>query len=137
MKHIFIRPMRDQDFSKLVLWSGGNSAADLRVLNYPTTIKLCAFTDEGPVAYIPIQQPLMMEAIAFHPLLGDLEKAAVMKEFAHSAITQAYVLGKGEVYFMGSHPGTDAFATHHGFKVVAPVYRTILSELEGMKSNGT
>jgi hypothetical protein len=130
MKHIFIRPVRDSDFSKMVLWGSGNQATDLRVLNYPSTIKLCAFTSEGALAYVPIQQPLLIEAIAFHPLLNDLQKAAIMKEFTHAAITQAYVLGKGEVYFMGSQPATDSFATRHGFELISPVYRTVLAELE-------
>jgi hypothetical protein len=131
MKPIFVRPVREEDIKKMLLWGGLNHATDPSVLGYPTTLKYCAFSQGDIVAYMPVQQPLMLEAIAFHPLATDLQKSFAMKELTHTVITQSYLWGRGEIYFLGTDPTTDRFAAIHGFsKLDVPVYRVRLSDLE-------
>ena len=110
MKQIFVRAAREADLKTLVLWSGDNPAWDPRVFQYQGTITLCAFNGADIIAFMPVQQPLIMEAIAFHPLATATQKALAMKELTHSLITQTSLLGKGEIYFLGSDPHTNAFA---------------------------
>jgi hypothetical protein len=137
MKQIFVRTMRDQDLKTLALWAGGNPAWDGRIYSYAGTFTLCAFNGAEVIAFMPVQQPLVMEAIAFHPLCTDSQKALAMKEFTHSLITQAYAVNKGEIYFLGSDEATNKFAEHQGFKKIDwPVYRTVLAELEAGENNG-
>lgn len=138
MRQIFVRGAREADYKTLVLWAGANPAWDPRVFQYQGTITLCAFSGADIVAFMPVQQPLLMEAIAFHPMATDTQRALAMKELTHSLITQASLSGKGEIYFLGSDEATNAFAEHQGFKLVdMPVYRCILQGLESGGSNGS
>ena len=136
MKHVFVRPARQEDFPNLVRWSESNPAWDPKVFTYPTTITLAAFSDTGVIAYMPVEQPLVMDAVAFHPLATDCQKAAAMKELTHALVTQAYVKGAGEILFRGSDEGTNAFAEAHGFTRLAKHVRRPDPFTRGATSRG-
>jgi hypothetical protein len=139
MNPVFVRPAREEDLKKLLSWAEANPATDAKVFTYKNTYTLCAFTSSGVVAYLPVQQPLMMEAVAFHPLATDQYKALAMKELTHALVTSAYLGGSGEIYFLGTNEGTNEFAEKNGFKQVdVPVYRVRVSDLEaGGEGNGS
>lgn len=137
MKQIFVRPARDEDLKTLVLWSGQNPVFDPTIFTYPTTFTLAAFSETGVVAYLPVQQPFAMEAMCFHPLATEAQKALAMKELTHVLITQSYVRGVGEIIFSGSNNGTNFFAEHQGFQRTDwPTFRVRVRDLEGGGRNG-
>jgi len=139
MNQIFVRPFRSEDTEKLLTWSTRNPAWDKDILKYPSSRALVAFNSTGTVAFLPIQQPLMMEAMAFHPLVTDPQKALAMKELTHGLILYTYSLGAGEIYFLGSDETTNDFAQRQGFrKLEWPVYRVRVQDLEaGGGGNGS
>jgi len=138
-KTIFIRPTRLQDKDQCLEWiqnTEGN-VYDLGVFLYPTTYTRCAFNSKGPIAYLPVQKPLMVEALAVNPEADKLEVAMALKELIQDTVSQAYQQGAGEVYFT-CIPGssTAKFAEAHGFEEIKmSVYRMKLSDLEKIDEN--
>lgn len=138
MNQIFVRPFRQGEIEKLVSWGSVNPAWDSRIINYPSSFALAAFNNSGTLGFLPVQRPLVMEAMGFHPLTTDTQKALVMKELTHGLILQAYALGAGEIYFMGSDNGTNDFAERQGFKKIdMPMYRVRIADLERGGGNGS
>lgn len=138
MRQIFVRATRQDELPKLMSWAKMNPAWDSRILNYSNSLVLAAFNDLGTVAYLPVQQPLMLEAACFHPLATDPQKALAMKELVHTLITESSLKGWGEIFFLGSDPRTNAFAERQGFKLVdLPTYRVRIRELETGGLNGS
>lgn len=138
MKHIYVRPAREGDAKLIGLWSNGQHIRgfDPRIWSYQGSFTLCAFSGSDIIAFMPVQSPLFMETILFHPLANDLQKALAMKELTHAVITQAAALGKGEIYFLGNIKGTNEFAVRQAFKPMAwPLFRVVLADLEE-KRNG-
>lgn len=132
MNQIFVRPMRDDaDLKKLLSWAVNNPAWDSNVLRFRNSFTLCAFNSTGTLAFMPVQQVPMMEAIAFHPLATDSQKASAMKEFTKVLVYYTAVSGNGEIFFLGSNECTNKFAEHQGFqRVDLPTYRMRLRDLE-------
>lgn len=131
MNQIFVRPYRQSDFEKLISWGKANPAWDSSVLSYSGTSVLTAFNNSGVLGFLPVQKALMMEAMAFHPLTTDSQKALVMKELTHTLITLSYTQGSGEIYFVGSDANTNDFAERQGFKRMEwPAYRVRVKDLE-------
>lgn len=129
MRQIFVRPARKEDFDRLIRWGNANPAWDERALEYSFT--WAAFSGTDVVAYMPVQRPELLEAIAFNPLATDIDKALAMKELTHTIICDAYQKGAGEIMFLGSEPITNVFAARQGFmRVDLPLYRARLRELE-------
>lgn len=133
-KTIFVRPARVTDKEQCLAWtqSTKDNVYDLGVFTYPTTYTRCAFNDSGPIAYVPVQKPLMIEALASNPEADKLDVAMALKELVQDTISQAYQQGAGEVYFT-CVPGssTAAFAEKHGFELIKmSVYRMKLSKIE-------
>jgi hypothetical protein len=138
MNQTFVRPFREGDFEKLITWANRNPAWDKSILKYPTSFALVAFNKDGTLGFLPVQQAMVMEAMGFHPLATDPQKALVMKELTHALITRCYASGMGEIYFLGSDAATNEFAEHQGFtRMEWPVYRVRLGDLEaGGGNNG-
>jgi len=133
MKHVFARPARDSDIEKFVEWCGQNPSFDRRVLEYKTTSTFCAYDSDGVLAFMPMQQPLCMEAMSFRPGITDSQKAIAMKELTHLLIATCHAKGAGEVIFLGSNEHTNAYAVRQGFSELPwKLYRVRLSDLEGI-----
>lgn len=131
--HVFVRPARPNDREQFVNWtlSTKDNLFDSGVVTYPSTYVRCAFNKSGPIAFIPIQRPLMMEALAINPDADKIDVAAALKELTQDTVTHAYQLGAGEVYFLCSEPTTEAFAERNGFeRLPYSVFRMKLSDLE-------
>lgn len=143
MKQIFVRPAREADLKKLMSWTGQNPAWDQTLYNYPSTLTWCAFNSSGVIAFVPVQQPLMLEALLFHPLSTPTQRAMAMKEFTCTAVSQSYQRGSGEIYFLCPEKSleektTCEFAQHWGYeRVDMPVYRIRLTDLERGGGNGS
>ena len=132
--HIFVRPAKAEDTQKFVDWSleNPNNGFDPEVAKRSTTLVLAAYDKTGVLAYQPVQQVFMLEALAPRPGEDKLRIAAAMKEFTQAIVTQCHLKDIGEVYFLGTDAGTDAMATNHAFeKLPYSVYRMRVSDLEG------
>lgn len=133
MKHIFARAAEERDVTKFAEWSMQNPAFDINVLSYPTTATLCAYDSDGVIAFLPVQQPLCMEAMTFRPGISDSQKALAMKELTHLLIATCHAKGAGEIIFLGSNPATNEYAVRQGFEMLPwKVYRARLTDLEGI-----
>ena len=132
-KTIFVRPAKPQDREVFIDWtvSTEDNIADLDVITYPSTYVRCAFNSNGPVAYLPIQRPLMLEGLASNPEADKIDVAMALKELVQDTVSQAYIQGSGEIYFLCGSESTKKFALAHGFEEIKlSVFRMKLSSLE-------
>lgn len=128
-----MRPAKPADAAQVIKWSmetQGNEY-DPAVITFPTTFTLCAFDKDGPVAYLPVQQPLMMDSLALRPDCDMTTAANAIVQLVQAAILQCSLKGSGELYFLGTNELTNAMAEKHGFeKIPWSVYRLKLADLE-------
>lgn len=132
MKPVFVRPATGVDSQPFEDWSKATQGNlfDPYVPLYGSTFTLCAFNEDGPLVYMPVQQPFFLESLGVRPDADNVDIAAALKAMVQSTVTQAFLKGVGEIYFLGSNPLTDAFAERHGFeKLDFPIYRMKISEL--------
>jgi hypothetical protein len=132
-RHIFVRPGRQNDAGKFAEWSATTpeNLADPDVLTYPTTFTLCAYDKQGPIVYVPIQQPMFMEALAINSARSDTDVAIALKELTQAVVTQAHIKGSGEIYFLCKSEATSDFAEKQLFeKLPWNLYRVKLADLE-------
>lgn len=128
-------------------WSVGVKDFDSNAVLYPNSFTLCAFDEEGPLAFLPVQipqvfgpdkklsEPFMLETLIFRPTATQIEQTRAMWELIQSCITLGYMRGTGEIYFMGNIPSTNQFAERRLFeKLDWPVYRLRLSDLTKEKN---
>lgn len=131
-KHVYVRPAKQEDAEIFTEWSRNtpNNAWDAEVAKYPSTITWCAYDHNGPLAFMPMQCPLMMESIASRPGADKKEIAVAMKELTQEFVTQAHIRGAGEIFFLGSEEGTDHMAANQIFEEVPyKVYRLRIKDL--------
>lgn len=133
MHPIFVRPVRQNEAQMYFDWAmeTPNNEFDQDVALFPSSRTWVAYDKEGPLGFQTIQRPLMLESLARRPGLSKLQQAAVLRELTQNAVTQAYAEGAGEIYFLGSDPETDEFASNWIFeRVNLPLYRLKVKELE-------
>lgn len=119
---------------------------DLDIFNHRATFLLEALRSGAEtralqadrVAYLPVQQPLMLENLLFRPGLSDRERSLAITRMVEASISEAFSRGSGEVYFLCRHAETCAFAERHQFKRIdgeqglgLKVYRLNLRETFG------
>ena len=134
MNSIFVRPARQNEEKMVVDWAKENSEKngfDQATLYFPTTCTLCAYDKEGPIAFLPVQAPFMMESFAPKPGISKLQAAAAFKELTQYLVSQAHLRGVGEIYFLGSDDETNEWASGRIFeKLPYHVYRVKIKDLE-------
>lgn len=131
--HTMVRPAKPEEAGKFFEWaeSTPNNEFDPEVPRYPSTVTLCAYDKDGPVVFMPIQQPFVMDALAVKPGAEKADVAVALRELLHAAVTQAHIKGIGEIYFLGTEDGTDHIAENQLFeKLPYTVYRLKLKDLE-------
>jgi|SRR5581483_2493869 len=132
-RHVFVRPAKPSDVEKFTEWSLNteNNLFDPEVVKFPTTFTLCAFNEQGPILFMPVQQPLMMESLAINPEADVMDVAVALKEITQAVVTQAFLKGAGEIYFACKDEDTIKFAQHQAFEEVPyRFFRIKLKELE-------
>jgi hypothetical protein len=92
---------------------------------------LAACDETGPIAYLPVCQPFFFDALAVRPGSDAGDVAVAIKQLVHTAVTQAYLKGVGQIYFTANE-ATAKFADSQGVfeKVPWPLYRLKLTDLE-------
>jgi hypothetical protein len=118
-------------FAKWTVANLEKNSADPGVLNYPTTSLLCAYDVDGPLMFLPVQQPMMMESVAPRPGADPLQTAVALRELMKAVVMQAHLKGVGEIYFVSDEATIQPFAEKHAFKKMPySLYRVKLSDLE-------
>lgn len=113
-----------------------NNGFDPEVPKYPSTVTWCAYDKDGPLAFLPIQQPLMLESLAVRPGATKLQIASALKELTQATVTQAHIKGAGEIYYLGTDDDTDVLATNQIFEQLPyKVFRVRIKNLEGSNEN--
>lgn len=88
---------------------------DLDVLAHESTFTIGARLGKERIAYLPVQQPLMLENLIFKPGLTESFKARAMTKLAEFAVSEAYRRDVGELYFLCCDQSTLAHADRHHF----------------------
>lgn len=145
MEHIVIREARArEELDTAKEWAQSTpdgDLLDLDVFEHDSTFLLSAVTSGEkvqrgmPIAYLPVQQPLMLENLIFRPGLTDRDRALAITRLTEAAIGEAYRRDVGELYFLCRHESTCAFAERHKFKLLPDelkVYRLNLLETFGV-----
>jgi len=131
--HVLVRDVTTKH-PQLVEWAAsalGHNLLDLDMLEHDSTFTLQAFDKSGPLAYLPIQQPLMLESFALRPDTSDSMLAIAMTRLVEHALSEAYRRDAGEVYFLCLDQRTSEFAQRHHFtRVNLPLYRFNRREFE-------
>jgi hypothetical protein len=137
MEHLIIRHA-PQETKQAIEWARvtpDGDLLDLDVFAHQGTFLLSAVgSDSGRLAYLPVQQPLMLENLIFRPGLSDRDRARAITRMTEYAIGEAYRRDVGELYFLCRHAETCAFAERHGFRELAKdlrFYRMNLREMFG------
>ena len=137
MEHLVVKLAPDET-DTAALWAGqtlDGDLLDLDVFAHQSTFLLSArASGVGRVAYLPVQQPLMLENLIFRPGLSNSDRARAITRLAEYAIGEAYRRDVGELYFLCREPSTCAFAERHKFKPLPQelkVYRLNLLETFG------
>ena len=128
-----MRLAKPEDALKFAEWSLANphSGFDPEVPAYPSTVTLCAYDEHGPLAFLPLQQPLFLESLAPRPGATAAEIARALRELTQQAVTLANATGARELYFLGTEDGTNRLAENQLFERMPwPVYRLRLRDLE-------
>lgn len=133
INHLFIRPAQPEDSEKFLEWSRNtpNNGFDPEVARYPSTITWCVYDKSGPLAYMPMQCPLVMDSLASRPGASKSEIASALKELTQQFVTQAHIRGAGEILFLGTEEGTDHMAVNQIFEELPyKVYRLRIKDLQ-------
>lgn len=132
-KHIFVRPALEKDREQFAQWSNGtkDNLCDSDPVSYKNTVVWCAYDSNGPIVYVPVQKPAMMEALAINPKADPMDVAVALKELVQNLVSQCHIEGTGEIYFFCKEESTQRFAEKQAFeKLPWNAYRIKLSDLE-------
>ncbi len=119
MEHVLVRRADQEEIDELLPrfleTTPDGSLFDHDVLAHPSTFVLAAFNRSGALAFLPVQQPLMLENLIFRPGLSTGETAAAITRLTEHAVEECYLRDAGEAYFLCREPSTLKFAERHGF----------------------
>ena len=149
MEHVIIRNAADEEDRALEYAKStpDGELLDRDIFRHQSTFLLEALrSDPGArgwktdrLAYLPVQQPLMLENLLFRPGLNDRERAVAITRMVEASISEAYRRDVGELYFLCRHAETCAFAERHKFRRIdgeeglgLKVYRLNLLETFGV-----
>lgn len=139
MKRLLVTPstqsLEREDMQALLRSTRDGDLFDFDILRHESTFILKAFTRGAARAYLPVQQPLMMENFVFRSGLTEAETGQAMVRLAEHVVEEAYQRDAGEVYFLCRDKSTCKFAERYGFKDVSllglKTYRMNLLETFG------
>jgi hypothetical protein len=137
MEHLIVR-LAPEEQERAIDWaktSLDGDLLDLDVFRHQSSFLLEARgTESERIAYLPMQQPLMLENLIFRRGLSLTDKARAITRLTEYAIGEAYRRDVGELYFLCRDETTCAFAERHKFKLLPSelkVYRMNLLETFG------
>lgn len=120
MPHIIVRLSGASDREQLEAWlktSRDGELHDKDELAHDSSFCLTAMrTVDGPVAHLPVQQPLMLGCYAQKPHLGPELAGLALARLVEYTIGEAYRRDVGEIYFLTRDADTAKFAQRHHFQ---------------------
>ena len=131
-KPVFVRSANPEETQMFFDWAKENAHGefDPEVARFKSSITWCAYDKDGPLVFQTAQRPIMLESLAIRPGATNLQVASAMRELTQNAVTQASIIGAGEIYFLGSSDDTNKFATNHIFEEVpGKMYRLKIKDL--------
>lgn len=147
MEHLIIRLASDSEdrATEYAKSTPDGDLIDLDIFRHQSTFLLEALRSDPEargwtadrLAYLPVQQPLVLENLLFRPGLNDRERALAITRMTEAAISEAYRRDVGELYFLCRHAETCTFAERHKFVDVGArfglkTYRLNLRETFGV-----
>lgn len=117
--------MEKGDQETFVSWvnSTPNNLWDKEVLEYPTLRIICAYNGQ-PVAFLPVQNALMLESLAVSDKAALLDKAQAFRDLVKAAELHASSGNQREMYFICKDEDVLKIAEGHGFeRIEFPVVR--------------
>lgn len=120
MRNINVRDVVSDDAQKFIEYemaTAGN-LFDPEAGLYPSSFTLCAENEQGPVIFLPVQQPFLLESLGIAPDADKRDVALSLRKLMNVLIQKARAEGRGEIYFGCKEESTIAFAEHHGFSEV-------------------
>lgn len=120
MKQLQIRFARPEDAPRILKWieSNPDNLFDRDILSYPTLQILCAYNEDGPVAYLPIQKALVLESTALSPEITLGESAQALRDFTKAAELIADSQGIKEIYFICGDERLAGMAKNHAYEIL-------------------
>lgn len=131
-RHVYVRPAESHESQMFFDWAVENAKGefDPQVALFKSSTTWCAYDKTGPLVFQTIQRPLMLESLAPRPGATKEQVAVAMKELTQNAITQASIVGAGEIYYLGSDEDTDEFATNQIFeRLPYSIFRVKIKDL--------
>lgn len=118
MKQLKIRWARPEDAAKFQEWIEANPANDFDkdILQYPTLQVVCAYDDQGPVAFLPIHKVVVLESTARNPNIKPGDSAQCLRDFTKAAELTASAQGIREIYFLCRDEALTEMAKNHGYE---------------------
>ena len=117
--------LRDGDQKTFIEWvnSTPNNLWDDAVLKYPTLRIICAYNG-APVAFLPVQQALILESLAVSDIAPLLDKAQAFRDLVKAAELHASAQQMRELYFICKDETVLKLAEGHGFeRIEFPIVR--------------
>ena len=119
MEHVIVRLANPAEIEEMRSWLARSDDVrffDPDVLAHDSTFVLMAFgTKSGRMAYLPVQQPFMLENFIVRPGLGESLRPLALTRLVECAIGEAFRRDAGELYFLSGDRRTLSFAARHKF----------------------
>lgn len=140
MEHVIVKLARLDELDEMREWlrsTRDGELFDYDVLEHESTFVLQAMGADSQYysAYLPVQQPFMLESLVCRPGLTASQTAQALTRLSEYAISEAFRRDAGEIYFLTRDADTAKFAERHKFKPLPDglkVYRLNLRETFGI-----
>jgi hypothetical protein len=118
VKKISVRLAKPEDTAKFLEYefSTPNNLFDPESGLYPSSLTLCAENEHGPLMFLPIQRPFVLESLGILKDASKKEIAVSLRRLIDQLVEFAKQAGVGELAFICKEPSTEAFAVRHGFE---------------------
>ena len=132
MSDLFVRTAEKRDIPLLAHWITSNpgNMLDTHIFDYPRTLTLVAHRDK-PVAFLPVQEVIQMESLAFAPDTTDAQKAYALAQLLRVLVYKAREQNFKEIYFYTADDQLAEFALKHKFEEMPKrTFRLRIADLE-------
>jgi hypothetical protein len=134
MDHVWVRKVEKRDVAELGQWLNEtpDNLFDPAPFFYPLTTTDVAFKRDKKIGFMPAQQVMMLESLAFNPASTERERAIALSELMKSAIAHARDKQVKEIYFVCKDDSTAEFAKRHLFEELK--HRTFRLKIDSLES---
>jgi hypothetical protein len=138
----WVRKAEPTDAADFVEWSlsTANNSFDPAAAAYPSSVTLCAGDETGPLVFLPLQAPILLESLAVRPGASRRQVVLALQQLIAVVANTAEARGTGEIYFLGTEDGTNSLAESSEYfeRLPWPVYRMRVKDLKpGIPDNDT